>query len=125
MRDFKKQSHFAVPLFLLGVIAIVACLLGGCSNGEKATGPASSLSQENGTQEKIVVLTWAEYFSPKVIEEFETETGIAVEFVYFENLEEMKGILQSRPRAFDVVVSDGGDWLTSSICSYCNPSSAN
>ncbi len=103
-----SARQFLLPNLLLLAVTVVTCMLGSCSNSEKGAGPALNSLQEDVKPEKITVLTWEEYFSPEVIRDFESETGIEVEFVYFENLEEMRGLLQSRPGAFDVLVSDGG-----------------
>lgn len=56
----------------------------------------------------LVILTWDEYFSPEIVAEFETETGIPVEFVTFTNLDEMDALLRSRPADFDLLIASGG-----------------
>ncbi len=67
---------------------------------EEAVAPAE--------QRKVVVLTWEEYFAPEVIEQFEKETGILVQFEHYESTLEMKALVQSSPDAYDLVVTDGG-----------------
>lgn len=56
----------------------------------------------------LVILTWDEYFSPEVVAEFSKESGIPVEFVTFQNLDEMDALLRSRPGEFDLLVASGG-----------------
>src|SRR5690606_26481367 len=53
-------------------------------------------------------LTWDKYFSNEVVEAFESETGIPVEFVTFTNLDEMDALLRSRPTDFDLLIASGG-----------------
>lgn len=71
--------------------------------GEEATVPSPS---EDASP--LVILTWDEYFSPDIVEDFQKETGIPVEFVTFTNLDEMDALLRSRPADFDLLIASGG-----------------
>lgn len=73
-----------------------------------AAAPEPEVIVENPSPTPLVILTWDEYFSQEVVTEFEKETGRSVEFVTFENLDEMEALLRSRPSDFDLVVVDGG-----------------
>lgn len=92
-------------------------MLGSCSNSEKGAGPALNSLQEDVKPEKITVLTWEEYFSPEVIRDFESETGIEVEFVYFENLEEMRACFSRGRGPLMSSFPMEEAWLISSNCS--------
>jgi spermidine/putrescine transport system substrate-binding protein len=72
------------------------------------SGSFESDRQDEVKSKPLVVLTWDEYFSEEVVSGFESENGIPVEFITFENLDEMEGLLRSRPSDFDLVVVDGG-----------------
>lgn len=96
-------------------LAFLALML--CSCREQAQTPKSepnleaepaSLAKNDEGPRPLVILTWDEYFSPSVVEKFEKEHGISVEFVTFSNLEEMQALLQSRPADFDLLVASGG-----------------
>jgi spermidine/putrescine-binding protein len=92
-------------------LATIALILSSCrdqappvvSDPEVSSEPASERSDR-----PLTILTWDEYFSPAVVERFEKEHGIPVEFVTFSNLEEMQALLRSRPAEFDLLVASGG-----------------
>jgi spermidine/putrescine transport system substrate-binding protein len=105
------------PLNYLAVVSLVGVfglVVSGCR--EKAPAPprdvphnAQEASAPDGDGARpLVILTWDQYFSDDVISKFEEESGIPVEFVVFENLDEMAGLLRSRPSDFDLVLVDGG-----------------
>ncbi len=107
----KNLNH--LKSFIRSVLALTASLgvLGvSCSKQNPPPAPASeeSASADIGEGEKsVTIFTWEEYFDPEAIEAFEQETGIAIEFVYYENIADMKAQIEAAPDAFDVVVSDG------------------
>lgn len=104
--EFSWRSK-AVKLSRIFSTFAAVCLLTGCNDDMQTAASVAESLRLVEEQEKVIVLTWEEYFSPDVVAEFEQETGIKVEFVYFENLEEMRSLLQSRPGGIDVLVCDG------------------
>lgn len=104
--EFPWRSK-AVKLSRIFSIFAAVCLFTGCNDDMQTAASVAESLRLVEEQEKVIVLTWEEYFSPDVVAEFEQETGIKVEFVYFENLEEMRSLLQSRPGGIDVLVCDG------------------
>lgn len=100
----------SIGSFLPLISAVCLLALGACSR--ESTAPESSSQPQtpegNGEQSNSIKLfTWEEYFDPEVIEAFQQETGIAIEFVYYENVADMKAQIEAAPDAFDVVVADG------------------
>lgn len=84
--------------------------LSGCREPGPAAVPATGENESGAplAEAPLVILTWDEYFSPEVVANFEKEHGIDVEFVTFSNLDEMDGLLRSRPSDFDLLVASGG-----------------
>ncbi len=89
------------------VIAFGGVFLSSCSDSTSSKSRVGSAA-ESAEAGEVVILTWEEYFNPEVVAQFEEETGIRVVFEYFENLDEMQSLLESRPDGFDLIVADGG-----------------
>lgn len=87
-------------------MAFLCVIMVGCADTREADLVQIPDAQPT-SHESVVVLTWEEYFSPDVVALFEEETGIAVDFRYFENLEEMRSLIESQPDEFDLIVADG------------------
>jgi spermidine/putrescine transport system substrate-binding protein len=64
--------------------------------------PAKTL--ENKT---LVLYNWEEYIGSKTLENFEKETGIHVQELFYQDEEEMLGAVQSDLKAYDLVVASG------------------
>lgn len=58
---------------------------------------------KNTYKEEIYVYNWGEYLDPEVIDMFEKETGIKVNYEEFETNEEMYTIIAKGARTYDVV----------------------
>ncbi len=87
----------------IGLIGIIAmAFMSGCDrNGEMVDQPEPA-----STVKEITLLSWSEYFDPEVIEGFTEESGIAVNYVTYDDPDELEAMLLSRPGEFDVVVAD-------------------
>ncbi len=60
------------------------------------------------TQQKVLTLyNWADYLGPDTLKNFEAETGIKVQELYFDDEEEIMGAIISNPSAYDLVVTSG------------------
>jgi spermidine/putrescine transport system substrate-binding protein len=95
----------------MSACAVALIMLASCreaSTDLSLSGGVGSDQKADAKSKPLVILTWDEYFSNEVVSAFERESGIAVEFVTFENLDEMEGLLRSRPSEFDLIVVDGG-----------------
>ena len=90
-----RPSHVLFASFLVLVAA-------GC-------GGAPQLSSAPAVEAEppiVRFLNWAEYISPAVLERFQDETGIRVEYLTFDNQEELLGRVRSDPARYDVIVAD-------------------
>jgi spermidine/putrescine transport system substrate-binding protein len=86
-------------------VLLVFLLLGaGCSHREP--GASAEPAAKPSTAAKLVLFSWEEYFAPEAIAEFEKESGIAVDYQTFGEVEEIEARLKSRPESVDVVVVD-------------------
>ncbi len=95
----------------MSLCALVVMMLASCQEAStelSASGVVDGAEKAKSKVKPLVILTWDEYFSKEVVSGFERESGIPVEFVTFENLDEMEGLLRSRPSDFDLIVVDGG-----------------
>lgn len=93
------------------VFAATVLILASCRDQAPPVASSPEVSPEatgDSSKRPLTILTWDEYFSPAVVEQFEKEHGIPVEFVTFSNLEEMQALLRSRPADFDLLVASGG-----------------
>lgn len=89
------------------VVAALAALLGfGC--GKKTEAPAGEASQPAPTaaaDAKVLnVFNWSDYIDPKVIEDFQKETGIEVRYDVFDSNEVLETKLLTGNSGYDVVV---------------------
>jgi len=98
-----RQSGWSGFAIILGGIALI---LSGCrENTEPAAEiPVAAKEAETNT---LTILTWEDYFSPSVIEAFESEFGVEINFENFDNLDEMEALLRSRPGEFDLILTSG------------------
>lgn len=104
------SSHPKDLLASLWVLLVAGALVS-CERSETLPLQAKAPSLPVGageSNEALVILTWDEYFAPEVVAGFQEETGTLVEFVTFENLDEMDALLRSRPGDFDLLVASGG-----------------
>ncbi|MCB1229792.1 MAG: spermidine/putrescine ABC transporter substrate-binding protein [Verrucomicrobiae bacterium] len=93
---------------LCSLASLAAALMTGCEDhNPQDSQPGGTANGGSSNSAPLVILTWDEYFSPEVIEEFEKEFGIKVEFVNFSNLDEQEALLRSRPSEFDLALTSG------------------
>lgn len=92
MKNLKKYLVVAM------ILVMSASLLAGCGGDGK---------DDSSSNEKLVVYTWEGMFAPEVIEAFEEETGIEVEFPVFDTNETMLAKLEENEGSdYDVVIGD-------------------
>lgn len=116
----KKQWIALASAMMIGL----SCLVG-CGNSDNSTQEADtntqtsddvqstdqqkeSTSQENEAQGsgELNIFTWATYFPDDILEEFEQETGIKINYTYFTTNEEMLAKLEATNGAdYDIVLA--------------------
>ena len=85
---------------------ICAAIASGVLNAGCSRTEVSERSNSHPVADKIRLISWSEYFDPAALEAFTHETGIEVEYVTFDDPDELEARLASEPGAFDVVVTD-------------------
>lgn len=84
--------------------------------------PCSIVQGQDEQVQKLVVLSWADYIDPELVEEFERANNVKVEWIYFESDDARDNILvSSKTDGIDVVVVNDTnlknyralDWLES------------
>ena len=54
----------------------------------------------------VKLLSWSEYFDPDALNQFTKDTGIEVEYIIYDDPDEVEARLASEPGKFDVVIAD-------------------
>jgi len=80
----------ALALLLSAVLACGA-LLSGCSGGTESNG-------------EVNVFNWGEYIDKSVLDEFEAQTGIRVNYDTYDSNEAMYGVLKNDGASYDVII---------------------
>lgn len=80
---------------------IVMCLLGACGAKASTTPPTKVLN----------LYSWAEYFPDTVLEQFEAETGIKVNYSYFDSNDVAETTLSAGHSGFDLVTVNASPHL--------------
>ena len=88
---------------VLAASTLGASVLGGCGN---ATPPSQGgPSNAGGSSSNVVnVYNWGEYIDMSVLEDFEQETGIKVNYQTFESNEALYGKLVGGGGGYDVII---------------------
>ena len=82
----KKQIALVLALATLSTAALSGCT-GGSPSGTAETPGGESSSGNTGTAGVVNVYNWGEYIDMSVLEDFEAETGIKVNYQTFESNE--------------------------------------
>lgn len=93
-------------LSLILCAAMFAGLFAGCGSSEKSS------SADKGT---VNVYNWGEYIDTDLIDQFEKETGIKVNYKTFESNEQMYSVLKQGGVSYDVVIPS--DYMISRMIS--------
>lgn len=95
----RKKNLMKTALMLAGIMA--AGVLQGCSSG---SGSGEQAKQEDPGE--LNIYTWAEYVPQDVIDGFEQETGVKVNYTNFESNEEMLAKLEtSKGGDYDIIIA--------------------
>ena len=86
---------------ILIILIVAACCLQSCKKGTSV-----NLDEVKPNNVSVKLLSWSEYFDPQVIEQFTEETGFDVEYITYEDPDEVEARLASEPGKFDVVIAD-------------------
>ena len=98
-----KNSLRCFPSILCALFMLA--FISGCGKREQIDTPNPG-TEKDLTAKTVRILTWRDYFSPEICEQFSKESGLQIEWRYYENLGEMNALLRSEPDGFDVMVVD-------------------
>lgn len=102
--QFLKLSGGAISAALAGG-ALSACGGTVSAGGSQDQGSGSAAPDTNSSDKALNLYTWQEYVPPKVVEGFEQETGITINYSYFSTCEEMLAKLEATKGAdYDVIL---------------------
>lgn len=90
------------PLRNLTTLAALGTLLVAC--GGKSSGPAAVPGVDTDDERVLNVWNWSDYIEPSVIEQFEAETGIKVNYEVGDSNELLETKLLAGRTGYDVVV---------------------
>lgn len=85
-------------------VAVLLAACGGKRTGEEAGGAAASSPSPGRT---VNVFNWPDYIAPGLIQQFEAETGIKVNYDSFDSLEMLETKMLTGSSGYDVVVPSG------------------
>ena len=84
---------------LLALAALCTWSLSGCGTGD---GSASTSTPASGRE--VNVCSWGEYIETDLIDQFEEETGIKVNYTTTESNETLYSLLKTGGSSYDVIV---------------------
>ena len=82
---------------------ILALIAAACGDGDGGDVDASAC-EAGQTDGDLSFYNWAEYIDPELIKDFETETGINVEYTEYESNEQMLAQVEAGAAVYDLVV---------------------
>src|SRR3954454_23492881 len=112
MKHQERRTRGELPrraLKWVGIVSLVALfgvVLAACGGGGSDT--SSSGSASSGSGETINLLTWQTYDEPEWLEEFEQETGIAVDATNVGSPAEMFSKVKANPGQYDIILNTAG-----------------
>ncbi len=86
--------------------ALILTSCGGGEDGVRGTGGSEANGSKVVAAKELTVFTWEDYLAPEVIERFEDETGIKINYEIFSDSDELEACLRSEPGVHDVVIVD-------------------
>ncbi len=113
-----SSSRFSIRTFQAGFPLAIAALIGACGGGSQPSGdtaapdgaapavaPAAGRAGNRSDPEKVLnVLNWSDYIDKSVVGEFESETGIDVNYDVFDSNEVLETKLLAGNTGYDIVV---------------------
>ncbi len=100
MVNIIKNNDMKVKNWIYGILATALGVVG-CAQKD-----LTQVTENKAVGKTVRLISWSEYFDPEVFEGFTAETGIKVDYITFEDPDELEARLVSEPGAFDVVVTD-------------------
>jgi spermidine/putrescine transport system substrate-binding protein len=100
---FLRKSRLMKSIFLFTALILIF----GCSNEPNPMPKVTEIPAKTMENKTLVLYNWEDYIGSKTLENFEKETGIHVQELFYQDEEEMLGAVQSDLKAYDLVVCSG------------------
>ena len=84
----------------ISLVLVVFCLAA-CKKVEN-----TESNNDPNSLNSVKLLSWSEYFDPDALNQFTKDTGIEVEYIIYDDPDEVEARLASEPGKFDVVIAD-------------------
>jgi len=84
----------------ISLVLVVFCLAA-CKKVEN-----TESNNDPNNLNSVKLLSWSEYFDPDALNQFTKDTGIEVEYIIYDDPDEVEARLASEPGKFDVVIAD-------------------
>lgn len=101
---FSLAAFASATLALAGLATLSSCNKSGNTAVNDGTLPVPS--PDSSAAPKITVLGWHDYMDPEAVKMFTETTGIAVDYVSYDSSTALRGMLESEPGRFDVIIAD-------------------
>ncbi len=89
---------------LLMVLLALALVAAACGGDDEAGGVSTEQCEPGDTDGDLIFYNWAEYIDPELVDAFEAEYGISVEYTEYESNEEMLAQVEAGAATYDLVV---------------------
>lgn len=93
-------------LFSLLTVGMVIFGAGCGQSDPEISGGGVAPAEAPRVPESLTLYSWDDYFDPELLERFEEETGIRIDYEVFGTTDEMEARLRSEPGRYDVLVVD-------------------
>lgn len=101
----KAKRLFCAILAVLGALSLLAASSCGKTETPPATdGGGSDVTPNVGGGGEVNVFNWGEYIDESIFDDFEAETGIAVNYTTFQSNEEMYAVMKLGGASYDLVI---------------------
>jgi len=105
----KTRFHqlFALASTAAAILALAGfATLSGCHDSGKQVIDQKHPAPVPALTPKVTVLGWHDYMATEALDMFTEATGIEVEYVSYESSPALRGMLESEPGRFDVIIAD-------------------
>lgn len=85
---------------LIAILSAITLIIAGCGGSDSGSGGSSG-----GDSGELNLFIWSEYMPESVIQKFEEETGIKVNYNYYSSNEEMLAKISAGATGFDIAVA--------------------
>lgn len=96
----KHWQHIFLISILVGCFSLIAA---GCGNSDNKTGNNTKGNTGDGSKQTLNIYSWADYYDPEVLAEFEKKYNCRVNYDVYSNNEELLAKMQAGGAQFDII----------------------